>query len=276
MADPQTLHILKTSKDAREVARAAQTLGVSREAEDHELLRRMLGDEAFLNRLDAPDADEQYTDLRVVKPIRSLSQNPAPSAHAALISLMDDETFCAIPPRIDVLIDATELIRPPGDRVIKFWDKHVEPEGEHTEIVARVCVDNGTEPALKYFETIVVDPDHEYETRRAWLRQQVFLKRNEEPVLLMCERLAINAKTPLEIRGDVIDVVYDYRPQEWYRAHLVLSPPPRAGASGKSIEVLRRLGAYAIDTMKVSPAREEAVKSTLRELDALGATKTRK
>ena len=111
------LETLKSSRDGKELVRAALVLAGSREAADHDVLLRTLQSADFLDRLDDEDAYRgRPKRLRLWRILETLSKNPAPSSDALLVALTQSPVFTQDEARVDLLIYVSATLRP-----ISIW-----------------------------------------------------------------------------------------------------------------------------------------------------------
>ena len=256
-----TREILETSKDQRALVNAALTLARSADAGDHARLVHALGSDSFLRRL---DTHEQIHDLRhrtrVERVVEALVDNPSVSAHEGLISLTSSATFLKEPRRVDSLIRASAKIRPPPKTLVAFWDKYSRPDDGYTNLTVRSLVENGTPPALALFERKMLDSKHSDDDKIEWLHADVLPHRNDEPLLEASERLIVGTLT-LTLKLQLIDAIFDYRPDEWYSEAMVYKPPDRSIASDNARGTLRRIGEYALRNLTLSARQIKVIEA---------------
>ncbi|MGN6370189.1 MAG: hypothetical protein ACTHN5_18180 [Phycisphaerae bacterium] len=257
---------LLTSKVATEVKRAAVAVAKSDSAEDLGTLGDLLAKGEFLNRLDsAEEYKGPYTNLRVGQVVNTLAENRKPAAEKVLISLIDAGEYQANFQRIQILIHALASIRPSPQTVIIYWDKMSAAGSLVTFDVIEALVENESPPAMGLFEKKLADPKQEAEDKAAWMRQLVLPKCNDEPLLSACERVVKGPGAGAEVQVSIVEGLFDYRPDEWYRGCSPVKPPVRVLASRPAKDTMIRIGEYALSSLKLPAELRVKVEAALRE-----------
>jgi len=262
--------VLETSTDPKELMNAAIAAARSTEPSVHDLLQKHLGNKEFLGRLDS-EADYKQAakfKLRVSRVVEALGRNPAPSAQKAFVAVAGDKVFLAEDERIIALIQASAHVRPAPAELVKFWDAHCQPEDGFTPTTVSALVDNGSPPALALLEKKFADPKHEDGDKHAWMRTRVLTHRTDLPLLQACERM-LKGSLPLPLRPALVEVLFDYRPGEWYRPATVVSPPDLRKASPEALAEMRKVGELALKVVKLNETQKRAVEKTLEEIKKL-------
>ncbi|HET9959409.1 MAG TPA: hypothetical protein VFQ61_33190 [Polyangiaceae bacterium] len=255
--------------DPKQMLRSALTLARGQEPAAHDELLLSLQSLEFLERLDSP-AEYQMASkyrLRVTQILEALARNPAPTARHVLVELTASDVFLAHDERIIVLIRASVFLRPPAPPVVDFWDRHSQPDDGFTPTTIPVLVENGSPPALNLLESKLADPAHEDQDKISWFRTTILCHRNDLELLLMCER-ALGHGLPASLRPALVEVLFDYRPEEWFRPVSSYSPPPLANASTAALLRLQQLGFYALQSVNLDSNQRQAVGVRLREAQA--------
>ncbi|HEY3065780.1 MAG TPA: hypothetical protein VGL09_08310 [Methylomirabilota bacterium] len=268
MSTPQDpARVLATSQDKKELSAYARLLARSTRAPDHEELAKWVQSGDFLARLDEP---ERYQGApgktRIAAILRELSENRAPSAEAVLVALTRSAIFNAEPLRSDILIRACVPLRPAPPDVVRFWDEHWLPEDGFSHLTAPAVCDNGSAPALALLEKKMGDAAHPDEDKQVWMVTGIMMHRNEPLMLESCDRM-LRGGLPENLRPLLVDVIFDYRPTEWFRPATVLVPPDRKLAGPEARERLRRIGAFALQSVSLTDAQKDVVRRVLREID---------
>ena len=214
--------------DPKALVHAAQVLATSDDPADHQALGAALGDEGFLARLDDDAAYEgRINRLRVGRVLRTLSKHLDPSRATLLVGLTSAPAFLAQDLRIDLLIKACASVRPSPPEVIAFWDAHCQPDDGFGNVTIAAAIENGSPPALALFVDKLLDPAFSDDDKLEWLRQEVLPHRQDVEVLRACrEALARGLAPPLALA--LVQVIFDYRPDEWYRPATVRQAPEAA------------------------------------------------
>jgi hypothetical protein len=261
-------NILESSSDRKQLLQAALALARSSQPHDHSYLVRWLLAPEFLSRLDSP---EEYAStgrrLRIAMVLEALSRNPAHSAQAVLVRLAGARDFLAVPARVDFLIEYSASVRPAPTELVHFWDAHFQPGDGFFNLTAGALVTNGTEPALHLLEQKLGDPRFEHEDKLSWIQTEIYSHRTDLPLLLWCEHvLASNTLGP-DLMVVLGQVLFDPKPEQWFRPATVVIPPPLEQASTEAKQTLRRIGALVLRAPWASSELRAGVE---RSLGAIG------
>jgi hypothetical protein len=262
------VRVLQTSEDSKELMKAAVALARSKEPADHDTLLKHLRTQSFLSRLDTKEdyAAAAAKRLRISRVLEALGKNDAPSARQTIVALTQERTFLEEEERVVALIEASTEVRPPPPALVRFWDAHSQPEDGFTPVTITALVNNGTAPALDLLERKMADPKHEDDVKIAWMRSRILTHRNDLLLLQSCERM-LTGVLPSHLRPALVEVLFDYRPGEWYRPANASRPPDRRQASAAALAQLRRLGYLALQTVQLTESQKEAVTKTLEEIE---------
>jgi hypothetical protein len=168
--------------------------------------------------------------------------------------------------RADLLIEACAVIRPAPPEVVRFWDNHSQPDDGFSHLTIKAVVDNGSAPALVLLEKKMADSKHSEEDKTAWMRSRILTHRNDLPLLQTCERL-LTAGLPAGLRPSLVEVLFDYRPAEWFSPAASFNPPDRRQASPEALAQLRKIGQLALKTVPLTERLKEMVEKTLEEIE---------
>lgn len=259
--------IQAASKDTKDPLDAARLLAQSSRPADHDELRKWLSSAKFLARLDGPESYQGAPEkLRLSEVLRELSANRSASAAAVLIALTQAPGFLAEPLRVELLIRACITLRPAPSAVVHFWDRHWLRDDGYSYVTAVAVCDNGSAPALALLEKKMADPSHGDDEKRVWMVTGIMMHRNEEATLDSCERL-LRIGLPRRLRPMLVEALFDYRPTEWFRPATVLVPPERKLASVTARERLRRIGEFALQSVRLSAQQQQVVRGVLKEIE---------
>lgn len=270
----ESLVTLKTSRDSRKLAQAAQTLAASSRAEDHQALLGFLKTQEFRQRLDSPqEVRTGPADLWIAKPLRTLEANQAPTARAVLIELMADREFTEDLDHVDLLVEASGKLRPPAAGVIQFWRRFSEANSVHLNGIMRALMENGEPAAVAEFERILLSAQPDPDTgdpRLHWLHSPMLCHRDNPHVLAMCERLVQPHPPPWSKTLQIATAESLFLHQaEWYRIQPAPSPPPRAKTPKQGRDTLRRIADYVSANLSPSPVLKAGMMAARGELDLL-------
>lgn len=274
--DQSAVETLKTSQDPGKLVHAAQVLAAAGDAESHAVLQKSLESASFLDLIDPPGkVAKSRLNLKVWKPLRTLSENKAPTARGVLESLTESPLYTKSIDRTDLLLDASITLRPPGKKIEKFWASYAAAGDLHAPVLQRVLLDNGSEEALKLFGTMMADNGFPATSRAKWLRSRLPRYRNEKPYLAMADRLIADKAVNEDVRLAAADAVFDWD-DEWGPLHGpdFQRPPARALAKKDARDLVRKIAKTARAAMKVPKPLDLKIDAVLAELDVLDAGKT--
>ena len=259
--------VLQSSKDPKELSPRACELARSTDAHDQEQLSKFLRSADFLNRLDTP---EDYANTaarpRVGRVLKMLQENKSPPARQTLLALTQDGTFLKESARVDELIRATVAIRPAPPELVKFWDAYSQPMDSFAPRTIDTLCENASRPALDLLEKKLADPSHEADERISWMRWSILPRRNNLSLIECAERM-LSGSLPEPLRPALVEVLFDYKPDEWYTPAVSVSPPDRAGRGPAARVALRRVAQYVLKSVTLTDEQKRAVENTLKELD---------
>jgi len=180
--------------------------------------------------------------------------------------LVRSGTFTAVGSRVEVLLEATASVRPAPPELVAFWERYCHPDDGFSGITIMVLIENGSAPALALFERKVADPGREEAEKIAWMRTDVLTHRNEPPLLETCARLLAGPLSK-RLKSELVDVLFDYRPGEWFRpGSRDYTPPPASSYSPEARRVLDGIARYALTQLELSERQRAAVKATMETL----------
>lgn len=258
--------------EAKELMRSLVASARSDEAPRHAQVLEQLRKP---NVLDTLDTEAEYLDaakfrLHVAQVVNALASNPSQSAQNTLIGLTKSDVFTAHPARVLTLIRASAQIRPAPAPLVEFWDAYSQPGDGYTPLTADVLLDNGSPPALDLFETKMSDPSHEDNDKVGWLRSGVLKHRNDALLLEKCGHL-LDGKLSEYLQTELVDILFDYRPDEWFCAGDVPAAPPLQAATQEALSQLNQVGIVALTMVRLSDERRVVVKQRMEEAQQLKA-----
>ena len=258
--------VLSSSHDAKQVVAAALMLARSPEARDHRTLESSLSSEEVLLRLDSP---EEYAEtgrrLRLQRVLQALADNPAPSAKSVLVGLTRSHGFLEHPTRIEYLLRACAGIRPAPPEVVRFWDRFSQPDDGFSNVAMDGAVANGSAPAMQLLEQKLADDAQPEEDREHWIHCYILEHRIDPGVLAGCRRMLTDSSLA-RFHPMIIDVLFDYRPVEWFAPATVCKPPGRDQAGPEARQLLREI-ASQVAAFSLTPEQKQAITKTLIEIE---------
>lgn len=255
--------VLQTSDQPEELVAGAVQLAGSDRRDDHELLLRSLGSRGFLLRL---NTQEEYEDipqtLHLSTILDELSDNRAESARETIVALTRNRAFTKEPACTDLLIEATVVVRPAPPDLIEFWDAHCQPEDTHTPLTIEAIIENESQSALELFERKMAGPEFEDDDKIDWMRSSVLTHRNSAPLLECCERLLLHGLSG-SLRSELVDVLFDYKPEEWFPPAVSRIPPATSAYTASARAAVHRLGELVLHSVTLTRRQREAIEKML-------------
>lgn len=261
------LEVLNSSTEPRELKKLANKLAASDDKQELGALLKFLDNPDFLGRLDsAENYTMPYSSLRLASVINMLMKNPAELADKAILHLINAGNFGGNVQRMQLLIFALSVVRPLPPQAINYLTQVGSAESPLLfDVVESLCI-NQSEPAMQLLVQKFSQLQLPEELQKiTWLRQVILPRRNDTALLLSCEQL-IGQPMGDEFKSELVDVLFDYKPDDWYMGCNQPKPPPRQMASVGAREVLRRIGAWAITNEMLEPEQREKVTEVLEEI----------
>lgn len=205
-----------------------QQKAASQQEADLQELRTALLDKKALLRLNTPD---QYARLLpaqlAVQPILArLAKNPAGAARETIAALCASKEFLAEEARVECLLEVLPAVRPLPAAALPLLKKSLAPDNSSQEVAVRVLFEIGSAETLALFAAELLHPRQDPELLHGWMRDPLLRHRRDPAVLQMCLDLFLNPKFEQELKNALVEVLFDYRPDEWYGGQLPAPKPP--------------------------------------------------
>jgi hypothetical protein len=255
------ISVLSNSKDSNQLYAAATSLITSPDAQDRVTLLKFLSREEFLNRLDsAKDYEAGAKFLHITRLVKAMRESASPGMQPLLVELMQQKEFISKDTRIELLIWASEEIRPAPPPVVAFWDDHCKPDDATGALVTVAMANNGSLPAIDLLEKKLSSPGFEDDERIWWMRTAVLTHRQDVPVLRACQRLLEKTLTE-HLRPELVAVLFDYKPEQWHGPDGAYPPPPPAKATKEARQLTIKIGEYSLANIKLDEALKKLVEA---------------
>ena len=241
-------------------------LAASANPTDHKTLMEALSSQEFIFRLD-PREDHRrkaVTTLRLARLYQAMMKNDAPAMRDTLITLARLNKPGACDACDQLLIHALTIVRPAPREVIQFWHLHSDPDSIQLGFVMDALCENGTAPAVTLLEKRLTDAKYPSEQKINWMRRALLQHRRGIALLTGVDRW-LNTTLPKTLRPALVEAIFDYRPEEWYRER----NPPTPDAQPMTAEaktLLRKIGTTALKKVVLNANQRRAVMQTLAEL----------
>ena len=257
------------SPEARAAQKKLLALACSEKPEDHVTLHRHLTDESFLEILDSEDAYEgPVRELRLARILKALIDNPSTPARESLLLITKSQIYLSHIARVSLLIDVWAEARPAPPDAVRFWDEHCQPDDAFSHRTIKMLVHNRSGPALELLGKKLATGAHEDQYKIYWMRSFMIEARNDPTMLEICERL-ITGTLSENLKPYLVEILFDYRPREWYRSVAPPNVPVRAQAPRESLLRLQTIGRYALKHVALTKTQREAAEKCLEEIDRL-------
>lgn len=269
--EPDPIQVLSTSSDANDLTRAAQQLAISKDAASLDALRQQLERVAFLDKIDdrAKPPASRFA-MNLWKVLRSLRENKAPEAAGVIAALTRAQPFQKNLNREDLLLEATQDLRPPGPDVVAYWTERSSAKNLHAPVLPRLLLANGSPEALKLFASMMGDQGFPDSRRINWIHAELPRYRNQQAYLEMATGMVNNKTLEASVRLGVVEAIFDWQ-AEWGPMHPpgVYKPEPRALMHKPARDEVRAVAKAARAWLEVPAGLEAKIAATLAELDAL-------
>ncbi len=226
---------------------------------------QLLSSGDFLGRLDSAQDYRSGNRLRVSRVLEAVSDNSAPAARRVMVQLTLNKTFLADISRVTELLRFSVNQRPPPPEVLAFWDKYCQPDDGFTPITVTVLVENGSPAALALFEKKMGDSGHSDGAKIAWMHSRILPHRNDAALLESCQRLLLGG-LPERLRGELVESLFDYKPEKWLLPASVSTPPDRLLATEAARAELRKIGEWSLEHVALDEVEKAVVKGVLQGL----------
>ena len=255
--------ILANSKDSRLLSDALDELAQGQAPADQAALADFLSRQEALARLDGPPHPGPSSQLRIARVLRLMMDNSA--AHSSLVSLTQSPEFNADVAREELLVQALAEVRPAPPQAVTYWDRRCHPDSTLQHYVAQALCDNGSPPAVALLEKKLADPALDPDDKILWMRKHILVHRQDVPLLQVCQSM-LQKSLPDDLKPNLVEALFDYRPGEWYRTCAFPEPPSRLALTREARDLLLTIGQFALDKLQLSPDLRVKVEATMRAI----------
>jgi hypothetical protein len=270
--DPREV-ALDPMRSGHEIYIALKHLARSAEEADHEALRAGLSSPAILDRIDDAEAYHRAPreQLRVAGVMDALSKNTSPAAQKTVTVLAEREPYLAQRHRLDLLILATPICRPPAQPVQALWDANTDPRGAQVELVALALAANATEPAATRFVKLASNRESPVRVRTGWFRRYAIRTRTQIPMIVAATGFVGDAGVEPELRANAAWAYFDWQ-ESWYGAHRSVEPAAWSVTKREARDAARKLADQARSALSpLDPVVEAAISAALAQFDVMDA-----
>lgn len=271
--EPTAIEVLRDSSDPAALTKAAQELAISKDAPSLESLRAALESPKFLDTIDAPvKPPASRLGMKLWKILRSLSDNPDPKARGVIDWLTKSPAYQKHVARVDLLLEATQEVRPPSTDVVNYWKAYAGANDLHAPVLQRILLVNGSPEALAIFRGMMANGGFPPERRINWIRAGVPRYRNDASYLAMVKSLVEDKLVAPEVRLGAVEAVFDWD-EEWGPIHgpNVYTPPLRALAPKAARQETREVAEAARAGLSIPTLLDGKISAVLTQLDGLDA-----
>lgn len=158
----------------------------------------------------------------------ALAGNPHAAAATAFDALAAAPMYQQPGPFLTLLLQASARAVSPGPALQSLWQIQLTPDATELDLTVAILLDNGSAAAIDVLEHALLSNAYREDYVVAWLRDPLLRHRQDLPALQMCSRL-LASDWSSTLKGVLVDVLFEYRPDEWYRHDTTPpAPPPRA------------------------------------------------
>ena len=241
-------------------------LAASANPADQKRLQEALTSKDFLFRLDSRDdyRMKAVKGLRLAKLFQAMKQNGSPAMHQTLLALARTYKQGECDACDQLLLQSLAIMRPAPAEAMRFFTVHSEPDSIQLGFAIDALCENGSTPALALLEKRFSDSRYEPQEKVSWLRRGVLQHRRNPGLLQVADRW-LTASLPKSLRPTLVEVLFDYRPGEWYREHNPPQPDPQS-LTAENKKLLQKIGATALKKVVLNATQRAAVTKTMSEL----------
>jgi hypothetical protein len=191
--------------------------------------------------------------------------NTSPAAASVLLALTGSDAFLAHVLRMQLLVHALAPIRPAPAEAVRYWTSVAQPGSPLAYDVAQALCVNQSRPAMELLLAMLNNPATERPEKQSWMRELMLPRRDQPPVLWCAEQFLASAPT-VELKGDMCEALFAYRPDDWYIECEPPLPPALAAASATAKEMLLRIGLQALTSVPLNPGQRATVEDVVEQL----------
>jgi hypothetical protein len=239
----------------------------SRDADLNEV-KQLLCDRQTLDQLDDPKSRDRSrpNDLHVREVIEDLELNRSPVAAKTLASLAESGAFVSSWQRQALLVFAFAQQHPLLPQSLAFLDAQARPDSVNLHLAISALADNRSAESLALFGKKLEYPEFDTAFKLGWIRDCVLRHRRDPEMLRLVQNLLEQPKLDHECRTAIVQVLYDYKPEDWYHgAEGIPKPPDENATSPVVINILKTLGESLLHS-DYSPEVKQHIKQTLTKL----------
>lgn len=255
--------ILNNDHDPQTLMLAALRHADSNLLEDLKYLGTLLTDTDFIARLDPSGDAASYTGLRLGTVLGVLADNRHPYAKNIVVSQIDNKIMQADLLRIQLLVHVLANLDDSSSKIVAYWKSLAKADSPLLFDVVQALCASRSGSAIGLLEEMFLSQQYSSGSKQTWMRQIIFELRDNKVILQSAERL-IRGQLPESLRSDLIDVLYDYRPQEWYIGTVIPSPPTGKALSEEARATRQRIAEYALSHMNLSDRQRQTLQKSLK------------
>ncbi len=163
-----------------------------------------------------------------------------------------------------LLINALASARPTPPEAIKFWESHSTPDSIQLKFTIDALCENGSAPAVALLEKRLLDAQIEPEQKIAWMHDAILRHRHNASLLAGLDRILTTL--PKALRAPLVESLFDYRPNEWFRNDRNPPAPDTQPLTPEAKKLLQKIGATALKKVTLNANQRRAVTKSLAEL----------
>lgn len=219
--------ILRASKDADTILRAALSLCKTPDVATLDRLLASLRSSGFRHRLDPELISARYVAFRRMRLSRilcAIASLPGAQARAAFASLLKDKAFIKPCRRKETgeealnrlaFIFASGYLRDPPEVLLTFLDSQGTPENG-VGLVVRALARMRTPASCALIEKRILSPKYRPHLKEGWLYCSLCAVRNDRAVIGLYRKLLRSRIDNTDVLTAVVESFFDYKPDEWF------------------------------------------------------------
>ena len=258
---------LSPAQNPDELLQKMLKLAASTNAQEQQKLLEFLSSMESIYRLD-PRNDHirmPVHKLRLARLYQAIQTNNSAQMRETLIALVR----AGKPENCDacdtLLIKTLSIVRPPTAEVVKYWDTQSTPDSVQLKFVIDALAENGTVPAIALLEKRLLDASIEPEQKIAWMHDAILQHRRNAALLASLDRI-LTTSLPKGLRPHLVESLFDYRPQSWYRADSLPPAPDSQSLTPEARRLLKKIGEAALKKVSLTAAQRQAITKALKGL----------
>jgi hypothetical protein len=242
--------------------RRAACEALARASGSDEDRRRLLGHLASEDYLEAIETDDvsTYDELVLFEICQRLARIPGGGWLERLITV---ESIQRDALRMQALIYALALVRPPAPESLHYWRQLANPDSPLAYDVVAAALSNGSPESLALIGEMIADPAYPDEEKIAWLRE-TFVPRRGDPALLAACLEWLQSGLAGPVAAGLIEALFTYEPGAWYHVSDPPQPPQPSAIQPDAARARHAIAQWALSNLPLDDRLRTAVRDATR------------